>query len=262
MTAGTVELHYRIEGPEDAPALVMASSLGTTMSMWDAQSPALSERFRLVRFDARGHGASPVPSGPYTMDDLGGDVLALMDRIGVERFSFAGLSIGGMVGMRLASEAPGRVEGLILLCTSARFDPPDAWQSRAEAVRAGGVGAVADAVLERWFTPAFRKERPEVVEWASRMLRATPPEGYAGCCEAIRDADLTPRLGRITAPTLVIAGADDPAAPVEKAEAIRDDIPDARLRMIERAAHIANVERPEEVTAEMLAHLESTWKDG
>ena len=262
MTGGTVELSHRIEGPEDAPVLVLANSLGTTPEVWDAQAPALRERFRLVRYDHRGHGASPVPPGPYAMDDLGGDVLALMDRLGVDRFFFCGLSIGGMVGMWLGSEAPERVEGLVLCCTAARFDPPSAWDERAKAVRVGGVGAVADAVLERWFTPAFREERPEVLRWAAGMLRNSSPEGYAGCCEAIRDADLRPRLGDISAPTLVIAGSDDPAAPVEKAEIIRDVIHDARLAVIQRAAHIANVERPDEVTGGILDHLEPLRKAG
>ena len=262
MTGETVELSYSIEGTEDAPVLVLANSLGTTTEMWDAQAAALRESFRLVRYDHRGQGASPVPPGPYTMDDLGGDVLALMDRLGIERFSFCGLSIGGMVGMWVASEAPDRVEGLVLCCTAARFDPPDAWETRARAVRDGGVGAVADAVLERWFTPAFREERPDVVEWAGGMLRGSPPEGYAGCCEAIRDADLRPRLGAIRAPTLVIAGSDDPAAPVQKAEAIRSGIPNARLAVIQRAAHIANVERPDEVTGEILDHLRPVVRGG
>lgn len=262
MTGRSVELHHRVEGREGAPVLVLASSLGTTMGMWDPQAEALAERFRLVRYDARGHGGSSVPPGPYAMADLGGDVLSMMDGLGAERFSFCGLSIGGMVGMWLASEAPERIERLILCCTSARFDPPDAWEERARAVMAGGVDAVADAVLERWFTPAFRESRPEVVEWASAMLRSTPAEGYAGCCEAIRDADLRRGLGRILAPTLVIAGADDPAAPVEKARAIRDGISGSRLAVIERAAHIANVERPEAVTEEILGHLEPLRKGG
>ena len=262
MTGETVGLHHRIEGPEDAPVLVLANSLGTTLKMWDAQAPALGERFRLVGYDHRGHGGSPVPSGPYAMDDLGGDVLALMDRLGVERFSFCGLSIGGMVGMWLGSEAPERVERLVLCCTAARFDPPDAWEARAKSVRAGGVGVVADAVLERWFTPAFREERPEVLEWAGAMLRNTSAEGYAGCCEAIRDADLGPGLGRISAPTLVIAGSEDPAAPVEKAQIVRDGIPNARLAVVERAAHIANVENPDEVTGEILDHLQPVLKGG
>ena len=262
MNGGTVELHHRTEGPEDAPVLVLGNSLGTTLEMWDAQAPALREHFRLVRYDHRGHGGSPVPSGPYSMDDLGGDVLALMDRLGVEKFSFCGLSIGGMVGMWLGSEAPERIEGLVLCCTAARFDPPGAWEDRARAVRTEGMEAVADAVLERWFTPALREERPEVLRWAGRMLRDANPEGYAGCCEAIRDADLRPGLGRITAPTLVIAGSEDPAAPVEKAETIRDGIPDCRLAVIERSAHIANVERPEEVTGEILGHLKPVRKGG
>ena len=254
MSGDTVELDYRLEGPGDAPVLVMANSLGTTFRMWDAQAPALSERFRLLRYDHRGHGDSAVPPGPYTMGDLGGDVLALLDRLEVERFSFCGLSIGGMVGMWIASEAPERVDRLVLCCTSARFDP-DAYNSRAQTVRVEGVGVIADAVLERWFTPAFRTDRPETVEWAGRMLRETPPEGYAGCCEAIRDADLRGRLGEISAPTLVIDGADDPAVPPEQAELLRDSIPDARLLVVEGTAHLPNVERPEKITRAVLAHL-------
>lgn len=256
MSGVAVELDYRLEGPEDAPVLVLANSLGTTFRMWDAQAPALGERFRLLRYDHRGHGGSPVPPGPYEMDDLGRDVLALLDRLGVERFSFCGLSIGGMVGMWLASEAPERIERLVLCCTSARFEPPEAWSDRARTVRESGVGEISAAVLDRWFTPAFHKSRPDLVKWAGRMLRDTPAEGYAGCCEAIRDADLRERLGGIQAPTLVIAGADDPAVPVDKAELIRDSIPDARLVVIEQAAHLANVEQPEAVTREILDHLD------
>ena len=251
----TVALHHLPEGPEDAPVLVMANSLGTTLHVWDEQAPALRESFRLLRYDHRGHGGSPVPPGPYKMEDLGRDVLALLDRSGIERFSFCGLSIGGVVGMWLASEAPERVERLVLCCTSARFEPPEAWTERAETVRAKGVGAIADAVLGRWFTPPFRESRPDVVEWADRMLRSTPAEGYAGCCEALRDADMRERLGGIRAPTLVIAGADDPAAPVDRAELIRDSISGARLEVIPQAAHIANVEQPEAVTRAILDHL-------
>lgn len=255
MTGDPVELDYRLEGPEDAPVLVLANSLGTTFRMWDEQAPALSERFRLLRYDHRGHGDSPVPPGPYGMDDLGGDVLALLDRLGVERFSFCGLSIGGMVGMWLASEAPERIERLVLCCTSARFDPA-AYNSRAKTVRAEGVGVIADAVLERWFTPALHESRLDLVEWSGRMLRGTPAEGYAGCCEAIGAADLSGRLAAISAPTLVISGADDPAAPVEKAEFIRDSIPGASLVVVDGAAHLANVEQPEAVTRAILAHLD------
>jgi 3-oxoadipate enol-lactonase len=253
---GTVALHHVLEGPDDAPVLVMANSLGTTLHMWDEQAPALSAHFRLLRYDHRGHGGSPVPPGPYKIDDLGRDVLALLDRLELERVFFCGLSIGGMAGMWLASEAPERVGRLVLCCTSARV-APDVYDSRARTVREHGVGAVADAVLERWFTPAFREDHPDVVEWAGRMLRGTPAEGYAGCCEAIRDMDLRGRLGEILVPTLVIAGADDPATPPEHAGLIRASIPGARLEVIPQAAHLANVERPEALATAILDHLAS-----
>jgi 3-oxoadipate enol-lactonase / 4-carboxymuconolactone decarboxylase len=253
----TVALHYLLEGRGDAPVLVLANSLGTTLRMWDRQAAALSGRFRLLRYDHRGHGGSPVPPGPYTIDDLGRDVLALLDRLEIERFSFCGLSIGGMVGIWLASAAPKRIERLVLCCTSAHLGTlAEAYATRARTVREHGVGAVADAVLERWFTSGFREDHPDVVEWASRMLRETPAEGYAGCCEAIKDMDLRSRLGAIRAPTLVIAGADDPAIPPEHAEFIRDSIPDSHLVVIEQAAHLANVEQPEVVTRAVLDHLE------
>jgi 3-oxoadipate enol-lactonase len=261
MTAeGTVALHHRIEGPEDAPVLVLSNSLGTTLEMWRDQAPALRERFRLVRYDHRGHGGSCVPPGPYAMDDLGRDVLALLDGLGVKRFSFCGLSIGGMVGMWLASQAPERVERLVLCCTAASFDP-DAYSSRARTVREHGVAQVADAVLERWFTPAFRESRPDVLEWAGRMLRETPPEGYAGCCEAISGADLAVRLGGIRAPTLVVAGAEDPAAPPDRSESIRDSVRGVHLTVLSPAAHMANVESPEAVTGAILDHLQAVARE-
>ena len=250
----TVELHHLIEGPKDAPVLVLSNSLGTTLDVWRDQVATLRERFRLLRYDHRGHGGSPIPPGPYTIEDLGRDVIALLNRLGVGRFSFCGLSVGGMVGMWLASEAAERVERLVLCCTSARFDP-NAYESRARTVRQHGVAKVADAVLERWFTPALRESRPEVVEWAEQMLRDTPPEGYAGCCEAIAGADLPGRLGGIQAPTLIIAGAEDQAAPPDRSEYIRASLPDAHVIVLSPAAHLANVEQPEAVTRAILDHL-------
>jgi pimeloyl-ACP methyl ester carboxylesterase len=166
-----------------------------------------------------------------------------------------------MVGMWLAGEAPGRLERLVLCCTSARF-APEAYDSRARTVRADGVGAIADAVVDRWFTPAFRASRQDVVEWAQRMLIGTPTEGYAGCCEAVRDADLGGRLGAISASTLVIAGVDDPAAPPDQAELIRDSIPGASLEVVPDAAHLANVERPEAITQAILDHLCPVLREG
>jgi 3-oxoadipate enol-lactonase len=251
----TVDVHHVVEGPDDAPPLVLLNSLGTGLGMWDDQAGPLTERLRLVRYDQRGHGRSPVPPGPYSLADLGADVLALLDRLALERVSLCGLSLGGMTAMWVASEAPERIERLVLVCTSALLGPPSDWQQRARTVRGSGVGAIADAVLTRWFTPAFLEARPPAVDRLDAMLRATPAEGYAGCCEAIRDMDLTDRLGRITAPTLVIAGADDPATPPLHGQAIANGVPDARLEVVEQAAHLANVEQPAAITERILAHV-------
>ena len=250
----TVELHHVFEGPEDAPALVMAHSLGTTLGLWDDQAPELGERFGLLRYDHRGHGGSPVPPGPYRIEDLGRDALALLDRLGIERFSWCGLSIGGMVGMWLASEVPERVERLVLCCTSALLGPRELWDERIRVATTQGMDALVDNVVARWFTPEFFSH-PEKVEKASRMLRETDPEGYAGCCAAIRDMDLRDRLGSITSPTLVISGAKDPVTPPEHGELIRDSVPGAGFEVIPNASHLANIEQPEAVTRAILDHL-------
>jgi 3-oxoadipate enol-lactonase len=253
--ASTVELHHILEGPEEEPVLVMANSLGTTLRLWDEQATALRERFRVLRYDHRGHGGSPVPPGPYAIEDLGRDALALLDGLGVERFSWCGLSIGGMVGMWLASEAPERVESLVLCCTSALFGSRELWDERIRVAREEGMEALVESVVARWFTPDFFSREPEKVEKASRMLRETDPEGYAGCCAAIRDMDLRDRLGGIRAPTLIVSAAEDPATPPEHGELIRDSIPGASFKVIPNASHLANMERPEAVNREILAHL-------
>ncbi|MEK6228854.1 MAG: 3-oxoadipate enol-lactonase [Actinomycetota bacterium] len=252
----SVSLHHVVEGPDDAPAVVLGCSLGTPLEMWDDQAPALAEQLRLIRIDTRGHGRSPVPGGPYSIADLGSDVLVLLDRLGIERASVVGLSLGGMVGMWLGVNAPERVDRLALCATSAGFRDPAAWRDRAAKVRAGGTVAVADAVLERWYTPAMESERPEAVTRLRSMLLDTPAEGYAGCCEAIADHDLHGRLFEIRAPTAVIAGAEDPVAPPDAMRAdIADAIPGARMQVIEDARHLANVERSDRFTELLLAHL-------
>jgi 3-oxoadipate enol-lactonase len=253
----TVELHHTSDGPEDAPVLVLGSSLGTTGAMWDESVPALAERFRVLRYDTRGHGGSPAPPGPYTMDELGGDVLALLDRLGLERVSFCGLSIGGMIGMWLASEAPERVERLVLCCTVPHFPPPDLWNERADTVRAEGMGPLVDPALDRWLPPDVRAARPDAEEHLRRLIASTPPEGYAGCCEAIRDMDLRGRLASITAPTLVIAGSEDPSTPAAKVRPISEAIASARYVEIEGAAHIANISNPRPFIDAVMEHLAS-----
>lgn len=252
----TVGLNAVLDGPQDAPVLVLGSSLGTTAAMWDAQVPALARRFRVLRYEHRGHGGSPVADGPYRIAELADDVLALLDGYGVTSFRYAGLSLGGMVGMEIAGRVPERVERLALLCTSALLGPPEFWAARAAAVREGGMPAVADGVLARWFTPAFAEANPQTVAWLRAMLLSTAPAGYAGCCDAIGGMDLRGRLGAIRAATLVIAGAEDPATPPEHGRAIADAVPGARFEVVAGAAHIANVERPAQVTELLLAHLD------
>jgi len=246
------DLAHRIEGTTEAPVVVLSNSLGTDMTMWDPQMPALAERFRVVRYDTRGHGASPVPDGECTIDGLAADLLGLLDDLGIERASVAGVSLGGMTAMALAAAAPDRVERVVLCCTSARLGPPEMWRKRAADVRAGGTDAIADATLGRWFTPAAD---PGVVRRFGAMLRAVPADGYVACCAAIRDMDLRDRLASITAPALVIAAREDRATPPEHGDAIAAAVPGARRVVIEHAAHLANVERAEEVTAAMLEHL-------
>jgi 3-oxoadipate enol-lactonase/4-carboxymuconolactone decarboxylase len=253
MTA--VDVNAVVEGPVDAPVVLLAGSLGSTLEMWDSQLPALAERFRVVRYDARGHGRSPVPPGPYALDDLVDDAVALLDRLGVVRAHVVGLSLGGMTALRLAAREPHRVDRVAVLCCSALLGPAAAWTERAAIVRAQGTVAVAPAVVSRWFTPELRATRPDLVERMEAMVAATPAEGYAGCCEAIAAMDLRADLERVEAPLLAIAGAADPATPPEHLAAVADGAVSGQLLVLPRAAHLASVERPEAVSAALLTHL-------
>ncbi|MEA2148587.1 MAG: 3-oxoadipate enol-lactonase [Solirubrobacteraceae bacterium] len=254
----SVALHHEIAGPADAPVVLLGGSLGTDLRMWDGQAPALAERLRVVRFDHRGHGRSPQPPGPYEIADLAGDVLALLDDLGVRRAHYCGLSIGAMVGMWLAAHAPERVDRLVLLCTSAHMPPASAWAQRAaEVLAAGTTEPVADRIVDRWLTPAFAAAHPEVRAHARAMLLASPPVPYAACCGAIERMELRADLPRIEAPTLVISGADDLATPPEHQRRIAGAIPGARLELLRPAAHLATAEQPEAVTRLILDHLEA-----
>ena len=250
-------VHHEVTGPADAPPLILSNSLGADLRMWDPQAEALAERFRLVRYDTRGHGGSPVPDGPYSIDHVGQDALALLDHLEIERAHWAGLSLGGMTGMWLAINAPERLDRLVLLCTSAHLGPPETWRERAETVRAQGTEAVADAGIGRWLTERFRAEHPDTAARLREMIAATPDSGYAACCAVIEHMDLTPGLAGISAPTLIIAGAQDPTTPPEHGERIAAAVPDARLEVLDPAAHLANVEQPEAVTRLILEHLEA-----
>lgn len=246
-----MKLGYRFDGDPSAPALMLAGSLGTTLAVWESQLP-LAQRFCLLRYDHPGHGSSAPAQGPLSIDDLGGAAITLLDALEIEQVSFCGLSLGGMVGMWLGIHAPERIDRLVLCCTSAHLGPPESWEERAELVRRSGMAAVADTVAGRWFTPRFpTRERDRY----RSMLLATDPESYARCCEAIRDMDLRDDLPRITTPTVVIAGAEDPSTPVEQAETIVRGIAGSRLLVIPDTAHLANVEQPEAVNDAVLEHL-------
>lgn len=250
-----VDVHHVVTGPEDAPVVVLSGSLGSTYEMWDPQVDALAERFRVVRYDTRGHGRSPVPPGPYTIDDLVDDVVALLDRLEVRRAHVVGLSLGGMTGLRLAAREPDRVDRLAVLCTGAMLGPASGWTERAATVRTHGTGAVAEAVVQRWFTPGHLAAHPEVRARHEAMVAATPAEGYAGCCEVIAAMDLRPDLPSIGAPTLAIAGADDPATPPVHLKEIATSVQHGRLLVVPDAAHLANVQQPGTVTPAIIEHL-------
>lgn len=253
-----VAVHAVVSGRESGPVVVLSNSLGSTHRMWDAQIDALEERFRVVRYDTRGHGGSPVPAGPYTIDDLADDVVALLDRLGVQRAHLVGLSLGGMTAMRVAARNPDRIDRMAVLCTGARLTPADAWTERAATVRAHGSASVAAAVVQRWFTPEYLQSHPDVRAASEAMVAATPAEGYAGCCEVIAAMDLRADLASITAPTLAIAGADDPATPPDKLNEIATGVKDGRLLVVPHSAHLANAEQPGIITPALIEHLEQS----
>lgn len=245
----------RVEGPGGAPFLVLANSLGSTADMWEPQMGPLSDRFRVVRFEHRGHGGTPAPEGPYTTEQIGGDLLEVLDVVGAARASVVGLSLGGSAGLWLAAHHPERVERLVVACGRAHWPPPDVWHERSQMVLGSGTEALLEVLLPRWFTPEFLATRPEIRPWVAAMLASASPEGYAGCCGALATMDLRPDLGSVAAPTLVLAGATDPAVPVAAAAELASSIPGASLQVIAPGAHLLNVEQPARFTSAVLDHL-------
>ncbi|HYT07806.1 MAG TPA: 3-oxoadipate enol-lactonase [Rugosimonospora sp.] len=241
-------LRYRLEGKPGAPVIVFSNSLGTNLSMWEPQVSALRGDFRILRYDTRGHGLSAVAPGPYTQEQLGGDILALMDAIEIPRAHFCGLSMGGQVGIWLGANAPQRFARLVLCDTAAHIGNPEIWNARIAAIRAGGMPAIVSGTIERWFTPRFIAHSPEVVAPVRRMILDTPPQGYIACCEAIRDADFTEEASRVNAPTLVISGTHDPATPPAQGRLLASMIRGARYLEFD-AAHLSNIEAAPEFTA-------------
>lgn len=245
-----------IDGPEDGEPVVLSNSIGTTARMWSPQAEALAaDGYRVVRYDSRGHGRSPVPPGPYTVPGLGGDVLGLLDRLGIASAHFVGLSIGGMIGIWLGAYAPERVRSLALCCTSAKPGAPNHWRTLLAHAGQAGLETIADDVLERWFTAAWRRDNPKETGRMRAMLTATPLEGYLGAGAALIGLDLTAELGRISAPTTVIAAARDRTFDREHARRIVDGIGEARMATVEHAAHLGNIEQPERFTELIRKHL-------
>jgi 3-oxoadipate enol-lactonase len=247
-------ISVEVEGRADAPVLMLSNSLGTTLAMWDDQVKPFTDVFRLVRYDRRGHGKSGCPPGPYTMERLGRDVLAILDALGIAKTNWCGLSMGGMVGMWLGANAPERIGKLVLSNTSAYFADKALWNDRIRMVREKGLAGIVGANMERWFTKDFRERAPEKIARMAEMFTATPLEGYVACGEAVRDMDHRELIRNIKAPTLVIAGRYDPATNVEAGELIRSRIPGAALTVID-AAHISNVEQPHDYADRVLGFL-------
>ena len=247
-------LHYVVDGPPDGPVLVLSNSIGTTHELWTSQVAPLSRSFRLVRYDTRGHGRSDAPPGPYTLDRLGRDVLALLDAVGARRAHFCGLSLGGITAMWLGLHAADRVGRLVMANTAAKVGAADMWEQRISVARSQGVGAFADAALTRWFSPAFTERRPDVVAQFRSMLAGCRAEGYIGCAAALRDADLTAEVAGIRAPTLVVNGSHDTATPPAGGEQLQRLIPGATLVTLD-SAHLSNVEQPQSFADAVLGFL-------
>jgi 3-oxoadipate enol-lactonase len=238
---GDVRIRYELEGPGNVPVVMLSNSLGTDLSMWDRQAAAWRGKSQVLRYDTRGHGQSSVTPGPYTIEQLGGDVLRLLDALKLSKVHFCGLSMGGQTGMWLGLNAPHRLGKLVLSNTAAKIGTPEGWGTRIEAVRNGGMKAVSGAVIERWFTAPFRAREPRTVAQVQRLLETTKRDGYIANCEAVRDFDCREKLGEIRVPTLVISGSSDTSTPAADGQFIAEKIPGAKYAELS-AAHLSNIE--------------------
>lgn len=251
------ELNYRFDGPVDAPVLVLSNSLGTDLNMWEAQIPAFSEYFRVLRYDTRGHGASSVTPGPYSIEQLGRDVLDLVDTLGIDRFAFCGLSMGGLIGQWLGINAGERLARLVICNTGAKIGTDEVWNDRIDTVLKGGMQAMHDmreASSARWFTPAFAEQQPVRAGRITQMIANTSPEGYAANCAAVRDADYREQLGAIKVPTLIVCGSQDPVTTPEHGRFMLERIDGAKLVEFD-AAHLSNVEMGDRFSERVLDFL-------
>ncbi len=247
ITANGISIHYQLEGPASGPVITLSHSLATNLSMWDPQLPALASRYRVLRYDTRGHGKTDAPDGPYSLEQLAEDAQALLQALGIPRTHFVGLSMGGFIGQILALNYPRMLQSLVLCDTTSRV-PPEAkamWDERIRVAAAQGMDPHVEPTIGRWFTAPFREQRADVVTPVRGMIRGTNPRGYIGCCQAIAALDLTDRLSAVSAPTLIIVGEDDPATPVAASRTIQERIRGSELVILKSASHLANMEQAE-----------------
>ena len=249
-------IHYTLSGQSDLPVLLMSHALGTNLTLWDHQAQALQGSFRILRYDSRGHGRSPADHGPYTISLLASDALGLLDELGVTRAHFCGISMGGLVGQFLAIHHPERITSLVLSNTAARIGTREKWDRRIQEVTEAGIPSVLGEVLEGWFSARFRSMHPPVADTLARALKETSPEGYIGCCHALRDADLSELIERVNAPTLIIAGTEDQATTLETSRFLQQKIRGSELIVFE-CAHLACAEAPAEFTDQLKKFLTS-----
>jgi len=249
-------IHYELSGTGNGELLVLSNSLGSSLRMWDKVMPALEANHRMLRYDTRGHGASGVSAPPYTLDQLGGDLLFLLDHLGVDHVSFCGLSLGGLTGQWLGIHAPERVARLVLANTAARIGTAEMWDQRIATAKGAGMDALAPAILERWFTQSYRDRYPDEMAFIRGMIAATDPEGYIGCCKALRGADLRGEIGSIQTPCLVITGTHDPATHAHDGRALAAALPNSQYVELD-TSHLSAWERSEEFAHAVLAFLET-----
>jgi 3-oxoadipate enol-lactonase len=257
ITVNGISVHYTLEGPASGPVITMSNSLASNLSMWEPQMPVLTSRYRVLRYDTRGHGGTEATAGPYSLDELSEDVRALLQALGITRTHFIGLSMGGMIGQIIAIKCPQMLQSLVLCDTMSRV-PTEAkpmWDDRIHTAETGGMEPLVEPTLARWFTEPFRQKGSPVLDQVRTMIRSTPPRGYTGCCHAIAALNLTDHLKAITLPTLIIVGEDDPATPVAASHVIHEQIRGSELVILKSAAHLSNLEQPEAFNQALTAFL-------
>jgi 3-oxoadipate enol-lactonase len=251
---GEYSVNYALTGTSRAPVLVLSNSLGATFSMWDPQLAEFDKHFRVLRYDTRGHGGSAVTPGPYSLGQLGGDVVALLDALKIQSAYFCGLSLGGLTGLWLGTHAAARLRRLVVSSASAKFGTAENWEKRIAAVRQGDMKLIAPQVVERWYTSDFRKRAPETIQAMQQMLESISADGYVNCCAALRDADMREEISDIAIPTLVISGTQDPVSPPADGQFIANKISGAKYHEVD-AAHLLTVEAAGEFTEVVLRFL-------